>query len=727
MKSFGFASRLLCAALALPGLVAHAQTGSADGLLPVEQAFRVEAKALDRGAIRLDWKIAKDYYLYRDRIKVSAAEANVALGTHALPAGEKKHDEYLGDVEVYHADFSSTQGLTTGADLGDVVLAVRYQGCHEVEPKICYPPHTVKLTVSLPLAAANENPTLGATDTSMRAAPSLLGGSEPLSVDRAYTFEAIATSPDSVLVRFTMPKGYYLYRDKTSFLADNATLGAPRWPAGKPHDDANFGTSVVYFDQVEIPLAVTGLAADQPLRLTSTFQGCLEGSVCYPPTTRSVEVTMPGGARTVSAPPAATTAPDTIQQQARPDANPAGSLIAALLTALIGGLILNFMPCVLPVLSLKAISILEGGESPHDARRHVLWYTAGVLLAFTTVGLAVIALRHAGLAYGWGFQLQQPLIVALLAYVIVALGLSLSGVVQFGVGLGNAGQGLATRAGPSGDFFTGVLAVVVASPCTAPFMGSALAFAFAHSSFVAVLVFVALGLGLALPFLLIGFVPALGRLLPKPGAWMETLKQLLAFPMYLTAAWLIWVLGHQRGVDAIGLALVGVVLLGLALWWFERSRYRHGFLRALALAALVLAALPLYLLAHLPTAAAKSLDTNGQVAFAPAKLDALRRAGKSVFVDIGADWCTTCKVNEHAVLDTAAFRDLLKRTDTTLMVGDWTNPDPDIEAFLARFHAVGVPLYVVFRHGDDGHALPTVLTFGIVQSALGEAPAPNRK
>lgn len=719
---------LLLTALACLSAPPGARAAEADELLPVEQAYRLEAKALDRETIRLDWKIAKDYYLYRERIKATTSDANVTLGAHDLPAGEKKHDEFLGDVEVYHQDFSSTQKLTAPADAAQVTLAVRYQGCHEVTPKICYPPHTVKLTVALPAASGGGASVLpvsgnGANLITGASSGNALDPGEPLPVDKAYVFEAIAISPGEVLVRFTMPKGYYLYRDKTSFRASNATLGAPRWPEGKQHEDASFGKTTVYFDQVEVPVAVSGLAAGQALKLTSTFQGCLEGSVCYPPTTRSLDVTMTSGGGTAGNA-AASAAVDSAQQQARPEAPGTGSLFAALFAALLGGLILNLMPCVLPVLSLKAISILEGGESPEKARTHVLWYTAGVMISFAAVGLAVIALRQAGLAYGWGYQLQQPLIVAILVYVIVAIGLSLSGVVQFGVGLTNAGQGLASRSGPAGDFFTGVLAVVVASPCTAPFMGSALAFAFASSTVVAFLVFIALGLGLALPFLLIGFVPALGRLLPRPGAWMETLKQLLAFPMYLTAAWLIWVLGNQRGVDAIGLVLVGVIVLGLALWWFERSRYGNGAWRALALVALLLALPPLYAISRLERQAAAQTNNADQVAFNPAKLEELRKSGKAVFIDVGADWCTTCKVNERAVLHTDAFRDLLKRTDTVFMVADWTNPDPDIEAFLAKFRAVGVPLYVVFRKGEEGRALPTVLTHGIVREALEGKTAP---
>ena len=696
-------------------LIAAAQCALAqDGLLPVGEAFKVETKALDRERVQFDFKIADDYYLYRDRVKVKAADAT-ALAALDLPPGEPKHDEYLGDVEVYHHAFSAVQHLSAPAGQNAVALELRYQGCHQVDPKICFPPQKVVLHVDLPAGgSADTAASNGLPNLSAPAGNSLLGN-EPLPAEKAFVFEAIATAPDKLLARFTMQKGYYLYRDKTHFSAAGASVGTPEFPPGQDHTDSNFGTTTVYFNQVEIPVPVRANGA-APVALTADFQGCLEGSVCYPVMTRTVNVSLPAG----SGGPAMSATPSAAPQ-ARPEPATAlsfGALLVALGSALVGGLILNLMPCVLPVLSLKAISILEGGESPAKARKHVLYYTAGVMLTFAVVGLAVIALRSAGLIYGWGFQLQQPLFVALLVYVVLAIGLSLSGVVQFGVGLTNAGQGLAQRSGPSGDFFTGVLAVVVASPCTAPFMGSALAFALTSAAWVSFLVFLALGLGLALPFLLIGFVPALGRFLPRPGAWMETLKQILAFPMYLTAVWLVWVLGNQRGVDAIGLVLVGAVVLTWACWWFERNRYGSNRQRAVALIVALLALLPLYQIAKLAPKATQAAATAGQIAFNPAKLEELRKSGKSIFVDIGADWCTTCKVNEHAVLATDAFHDLVKRTGTVFMVGDWTNPDPDIEAFLAKFKAVGVPLYVVYRGGDEGHALPTVLTQGIVQDAL---------
>jgi thiol:disulfide interchange protein DsbD len=454
---------------------------------------------------------------------------------------------------------------------------------------------------------------------------------------------------------------------------------------------------------VEVPVGIAGdLKGHRQLTIQASFQGCQDGGICYPVMTRALTVELPAG-------------------PAAGDESKVG-LLLALLLALGGGLVLNLMPCVLPVLSIKAVSLLESGESPARSRRHALIYTAGVMSSFAVVGIVIVALRTAGHALGWGAQLQQPLVVALLACVMFAVGLSMSGVVQFGASLGNTGASLAGRSGPAGDFFTGVLAVVVASPCTAPFMGSALAYAFAAPMAAALAVFLMLGVGLALPFLLVGFVPALARRLPRPGRWMETLKQVLAFPMYLTAVWLAWVLAHQRGADAIGLLLVTMVLLAMALWWFERSRGRSAASRALALVLGALAVLPLYYLTQVQAPSIAPVTAEGVVAYSPAKLAELRQAGTPVFVDMTADWCVTCKANEHAVLDTDAFRQLLTKTGAVYMKGDWTDVNPTIAAFLQQYHSPGVPLYVVFpKGGGDGKALPTVLTRSIVEQALTEA------
>ena len=396
-----------------------------------------------------------------------------------------------------------------------------------------------------------------------------------------------------------------------------------------------------------------------------------------------------------------------------------GSLAVALVFALLGGLILNLMPCVLPILSLKVLGLAQSGESRQRARSHAMWYTLGVLVAFAVIGSAAIALRTIGQAAGWGFQLQHPAFVAGLVYLMAAVGLSLSGVFTIG-GSGMLGQSLASRTGPLGDFFTGALACVVASPCIAPFMGPALAFAFTASSVQAMLIFLFLGLGLALPFLAVGFVPALARRLPRPGAWMDTLKHVLAFPMYGTAIWLLWVLGKQRGVDAMTLVLSGLVVLALALWWFERSRWKsRRASQLLALLLLVASLAPLVMVMRLPPPSrAVAASGSNVVEYSPQMLDRLRSDNRVVFVNMTADWCVTCKANERAVLSRPAFGDTLKRIDAVYMRGDYTNVDPQITAFLDEHKAVGVPLYVVYGPRSPPMVLPTVLTQAIVEDAL---------
>ncbi len=710
---------LLLALLLSGASLAHAQDD--DGILPVTEAYKLKADAATPGVLKLHWDIAPDYYLYRGRMKFTGAEG-ATLGDATLPDGEKHHDEYLGDVEIYHHAVDATVPYTIAPGTQRLKVAIRYQGCHEVEPKICYPPHTEQLDLPLPAGVAQSGeaaaPSLGAALAQLGSTAPASGtpGTEaaPLPAEQAFHFEALASSPTQLLLRWTMPKGYYLYRDQTSLHLNAAglTLGKPQWPQGTTKQDPHFGNVVVYFDQVELPVAIQGdIAGRKQVVVEASFQGCQDGGLCYPLMSRAATVDLAGGTaatgQTVAGP--------------APEAPPAGapsavldvSLWSVLLLALGGGLVLNLMPCVLPVLSIKAVGLIEGGESPARRRGHALAYTAGVLVSFVALGGVIVALKAA-----WGAQLQNPLVVMSLALVMFAVALSMSGVVQFGASLGNAGSSLAARSGLAGDFFTGVLAVVVASPCTAPYMGSAIAYALAAPVAQALLVFFMLGLGLALPFLAVGFVPALARLLPRPGAWMETLKQVLAFPMYLAAVWLAWVLANQRGADAVGLLLIAAVMLAMALWWFERSRYRSSGSRALALLPLLLALAPVYYLAHLPAPVAAAA-AEGTVAFTPEKLAELRKAGTPVFVDMTADWCITCKANEHAVLNTDAFRDLLKRTGAVYMKGDWTNEDPAITAFLQQYHTPGVPLYVVFpKNGGEGRKLPTVLTSSLVDEAL---------
>ncbi|RAP58229.1 protein-disulfide reductase DsbD [Oleiagrimonas sp. MCCC 1A03011] len=713
---------LLTALLALCALAPPLAAQEVDGLLPVEQAYQVTAEVRTPGTIHLHWTIAPDYYLYRSRISAKASGGAATLGSLQLPDGLKEHDEYLGDIEIYHHAIDATLPYTLqDKNAKTLTLAVKMQGCHEVDPKICYPPYTKTLTMTLPGNGAATQGKAGGTDLltaiGKNSSEMLTDGGknassgDALPAEQAFRFEAIATAPNTLLLRWTMPKHYYLYRDKTELTlldADGAKLGTPQWPNGVAYHDQYSGDSIVYFDQVEVPLPITRGMTDH-VKLQARFQGCLEDGICYPVMTRTVDVALPPASGNGDGGP----------KESPKTTSASPNLLFVLLLALIGGLLFNLMPCVLPVLSLKAITLLESGGSPKNARNHALSYTAGVLTSFGILGLIV-----AGLGARWGVQLQQPLFVGSMVYLIFAMGLGFSGVVQFGAGLANVGQSLTQKPGLRGDFFTGVLAVVVASACTTPFMGAATTFALAAPPMISLLVFLTLGLGLALPFLLIGFFPKLGAWLPKPGAWMETLKQTLAFPLYLTAVWLTWVLANQRGADGAGLLLVGVVLLAMALWWFERSRHRGVPSKVLAGALLLIALVPLALIHKVPTptATASAQADMGMVAFTPAKLAELRKQGTPVFVDMTADWCITCKANEHAVLNTDAFRDLLKRTGTVYMKGDWTNENPAITAFLKRWNSPGVPVYVVFgKNGAEGVKLPSVLTAGIVRRAVEKA------
>ncbi|MEO8010346.1 MAG: protein-disulfide reductase DsbD [Dokdonella sp.] len=736
---------LLVGLIGLFYCVAPALAQEQDGLLPVEQAFTLSAQVREPGRIALNWKIAKNYYLYKSRISAKSSQAGMTLGAIDLPKGIERTDEFFGDVEIYHDALNATLPYTLNdATASQIELTVTVQGCHEIDPKICYPPHPTKLSLEIP--GGSSVPAAPAFASNFGRSTGLLGGTassalvdqEPLPAEQAFVFEAIAVSATEVLARWTMPKGYYLYRDKTVMSVEDdsgVAIGKPEFPAGVDHVDEHFGSVVVYFDQLELPLALSrpnGMA--QAISMRAEFQGCKEDGICYPVMQRILEVDLPSAsdnqlaaaAKTFVAAPAPALATDASADNAlrsTPPAVTALGILGALLFALLGGVILNLMPCVLPVLSLKVIGLAESGSSLAKARSHALWYTAGVLTSFAAIGLLVIALRAAGQALGWGFQLQQPGFVALLVYVLLAVGLSLSGVFTIGAGMAGVGNNLAGKTGPAGDFFTGVLACVVASPCTAPFMGPALAFAFAASPVVALLIFLALGLGLALPFLLVGFIPALASRLPKPGAWMETFKQVLAFPMYLTAVWLLWVLGKQRGVDAIGLVLAGGVVLALALWWYERSRWSGSALgRAIAVLVLIGSLAPLWFVGTLAPPSSTTVDSETEVAYSRAKLDALRAQGRTVFVNMTADWCVTCKANERNVLATAPFRAAMQRTNAIYMKGDWTNVDPEITAFLQQHNSVGVPLYVVFSGTQTaGTVLPTVITISAIEAAL---PAP---
>jgi thiol:disulfide interchange protein/DsbC/DsbD-like thiol-disulfide interchange protein len=411
------------------------------------------------------------------------------------------------------------------------------------------------------------------------------------------------------------------------------------------------------------------------------------------------------------------------------------SLPVLLLFAILGGLILNLMPCVFPVLSIKAIGLVEQAKKhPAAVRAKGMVFAAGVISSMLCLAAVLLALRAGGEQIGWGFQLQSPLFVTLLVYLLLAVGLNLSGVFEVGGGLAGVGDGLTQGDSYRASFFTGVLTTLVATPCTAPFMAFAVGAALTQPPIIALCIFAALGLGLALPYLLLSFAPWMRRALPKPGAWMDTLKQVFAFPIYASAAWLLWVLAQQTSSIGLGAALAGAILIAFAAWAYQKSKSTSSRGRVAALATAVLAVL---LALVLPVrfadvaAAASSVSAGGPPAadawqpYDAAEVAKLNAAGRPLLVNFTASWCLTCLVNERNAFADSAVQEVFRNKGVTLMKGDWTNRDPAITQALAAFGRAGVPLYVVYNSkpgSSEPVILPQLLTASVVQGAFAETP-----
>ncbi len=402
----------------------------------------------------------------------------------------------------------------------------------------------------------------------------------------------------------------------------------------------------------------------------------------------------------------------------------------ALAFAFLGGLILNLMPCVFPVLSMKAAALAAHAHDAAAARRQGIAYLLGVLTTFLALAGALIALKAAGQAIGWGFQLQSPAMVAALALVMLLVALNLSGVFEAGSSLQGAGAGAASRTGLTGSFLTGVLAVVVAAPCTAPFMASAMGYALTQDAWLSLPVFAALGLGLAAPFVALSFAPPLLRHMPRPGPWMETLRHVLAFPMYGAVAWLVWVLAQQTGPAGLALALAAGVLAAFAawLWGLAQRRPPAPVLRGLAAVLAVGVIAVTGLLAMEAPAPAGAAQASGEAAevpsepWSPDRVAALRAEGRPLLVNFTAAWCVTCKVNERTSLSTRTVADALARNNAVYLKADWTRRDAVIAAALAEHGRAGVPLYLVYGvGGSEPVILPQLLSEGMVAQALDKA------
>jgi len=392
--------------------------------------------------------------------------------------------------------------------------------------------------------------------------------------------------------------------------------------------------------------------------------------------------------------------------------------------ALLGGLILNLMPCVFPVVSVKILGFVQqAGEDRRKILKHGLVFTFGVLVSFWVLAGALLLLRAAGQEIGWGFQLQSPVFIAVLSAILFLFGLNLSGVFEVGESLVGVGSQLQSKSGYVGSFFSGVLATVVATPCTAPFMGTALGLAISLSWIKAMTVFTALGLGMALPYLVLSAFPAYLKFLPRPGAWMETFKKALAFLLYLTVVWLAWVFGNQTGSTGMAGLLLALVLLSIAAWvWGHWGSLRRK--KSVRIAGLVVAAVFALSGGWVAWQAAGfaapelSEDVAGEgiawEAFSPEKRDAYVAEGRMVYVDFTATWCLTCQVNKKVALANAEVVAFFKKHDVVALKGDWTRRDPVITRELEKFGRTGVPTNIIYVPGKDPVLLPEVLTPGIV-------------
>ena len=397
------------------------------------------------------------------------------------------------------------------------------------------------------------------------------------------------------------------------------------------------------------------------------------------------------------------------------------SLLTAIIFAFLGGIILNAMPCVFPILSIKILSFIEQSQgSKEKLFHHGLVFSAGVLTTFLAVSALLIFLRASGEAIGWGYQLQSPWVVSLLIYLFVVIGIVFMGNIVLGSSFGNLGTLVQNQKDLTSSFFTGVLAVVVASPCTAPFMGQALGLALLQPGLKSIVIFLVLGIGFSLPYLILSIYPQLLSKLPKPGEWMQTLKQIMAFPMWASALWLAWVLSSQVDMQSVFAVLLGALLIALGLWLLEKTQNSASILRRVTLIfSLGLMIFSIWLLPITSDNNSPNLK-NEENAFSVQKLNSLRSEQKMVFLNFTADWCITCKVNEAIALNQEKVKKILDEKNIIYLKADWTRKDPEIASMLASYGRTGVPLYLLFPSQGDPIILPELLTEDLLLDFLKE-------
>ena len=525
-------------------------------------------------------------------------------------------------------------------------------------------------------------------------------------------------SGGKLVLHWQIADAYYLYEERFKFKPDQDIQLTPSYTQGKMKYDELFEReTMVHYHEVTASFDLNGIST--PFSLALEYQGCADAGLCYPPQKTTLAID-PANATVIEQEPAAKPlAASAPANSNTPSATTDSSwILQALLLALLGGMILNLMPCVFPVLSIKVMSLAAADRT--RLALHGWVYTLGIVVCFVGFAIALLLARKGGEAIGWGFQLQSPGLIAALAYLFFVMGLSMSGLIHFGGGLMGAGQNLTQKSGLSGSFFTGVLAAVVASPCTAPFMGAALGFALTQPALACIAVFAALGFGMALPLLILCYLPSLAERLPKPGAWMDNLKQFLAFPLYLSAIWLLWVFGRQTSVSGMAALCAGAVAIAFGCWLIGRNA--SGFwqlMRRATIAASWIIAITLAWKAT-QTPAQNAQSDNRWQAYSPELVASLRADGRPVFINLTADWCLTCLANEKIALHTQAVEQTFDELNVATIKGDWTNTDPKITELLQEYGRSGVPLYLWFpaNSRDKATVLPQLLTQDLIIRVL---------
>lgn len=549
---------------------------------------------------------------------------------------------------------------------------------------------------------------------------------------------------NALVVRWDIADGYYLYQHGFTLEIQVNNIYSPvvfkLLENGKITFDDNFGKEVETFHHTVTMQADVSAYVGKSFDVILGSQGCADQGLCYPPTNYEFHVDTDTliskkikddifNSSTGSSKPVAIDTRLSERLSNPPSQSPTTSfrtIIFTMFAALLGGLILNLMPCVFPVLSLKALSLTDVSQDRSTLRLHGWAYSLGVILAFIIAASAILIARSAGESLGWGFQLQHPVFVSIMIYLFFVMGLSLSGAFEFGGAFMGVGQNLTSGHSLKSSFFTGVLAALVASPCTAPFMATALGVALTQPIAFALIIFIALGFGMAFPFLLLSYAPVLHRWLPSPGNWMVTFKQFLAFPMYLTVIWLLWVLAHQTTGDTVIMILVGMLMIVIGLWLsgFRPKSATLQTLRRVSITALLIPALALATFSNNSNkekfGVQNESDTRYEV-YSLQRLEEYRAQGIPVFVDLTADWCITCKVNE-SVAFTSHIKNLLNEHKIAVLVGDWTNKNPEISMLLKEHNRSGIPLYLMYPKGKGNpEVLPQILTEGSIEKAITRA------